>query len=103
VLPGWLAPVQVVVAPVAPQQREAAEVAVKELVAAGLRAELDDRRETLARRVAEAHAQGVFCLAVVGGREAEEGSLALRLRDGQKVLPRAQAVQALVEACAPPV
>lgn len=102
-LPGWLAPVQVVVAPVAPQQRAAAEEVVRVLGEAGLRAELDDRRETLARRVAEAHAQGVFCLAVVGAREAEERSLALRLRDGQKALPREEAVRALVAACAAPV
>lgn len=102
-LPGWLAPVQVVVAPVAPPQGEAARAVVAELLAAGLRAELDERRETLARRVAEAHAQGVFCLAVVGAREVEEGTLALRSRDGQRVLPRAQAVAALVEGCAPPV
>lgn len=102
-LPGWLAPVQVVVAPVAPAQREAAREAVQELRAAGLRAELDERNETLARRVAEAHADGVLCFAVVGAREVAAGALALRTREGQRVLPRAEAIAALVRGCAPPL
>lgn len=101
-LPPWLAPVQIVVAPVGPAQRDAAVAAVAELQAAGLRAELDDRNETLARRVAEAHAQAIPYLAVLGAREVASEQLALRLRDEQRVLPRAQAIAELVRACAPP-
>ena len=101
-LPPWLAPVQIVVAPVGPAQRDAAVAAVAELQAAGLRAELDDRNETLARRVAEAHAQAIPYLAVLGAREVAAEQLALRLRDEQRVLPRAQAIAELVAACAPP-
>jgi threonyl-tRNA synthetase len=102
-LPPWLAPVQVVVVPVHPAQAAAAAAALAELRAAGLRAELDDRPETLARRVAEAHAGGVPCLAVVGAREAEAGTLALRERGEQSLLPRAEAVAALARRCAPPL
>lgn len=102
-LPGWLAPVQVRVAPVGPDQREAAAAAAAELRAAGLRVELDEREETLARRVAEAHEDGVPFFAVVGAREAAAGSLALRSREGQRVLPRPDALAALAAACAPPL
>jgi len=102
-LPAWLAPVQVVVAPVAPAQQDAAVAAVAELRAAGVRAELDDRRETLARRVAEAHATGVPMFVVIGAREAASDSLALRIREQQQVLPRAQAVAQIAGDCAPPV
>lgn len=102
-LPPWLAPVQVVVAPVGPAQRDAAHAAALELQAAGLRAELDDRNETLARRVAEAHAQAIPFLAVLGAREVAADQLALRRRDGQRVLPRAQAIAELAQACAPPL
>ena len=102
-LPAWLAPVQVVVAPVAPAQQAAAEAAADELRAAGVRVELDDRREPLARRVAEAHAHGVPMLAVIGAREASREALTLRIRDEQQVLPRAQAVARIVRDCAPPV
>lgn len=102
-LPAWLAPVQVLVTPIGPGQQEAAVAALAELRAAGLRAELDDRSESLARRVAEAHANGIPCLAVIGAREAAAGTLALRERDGQRVLPRTEAITALRERCAAPV
>jgi threonyl-tRNA synthetase len=102
-LPAWLAPVQVVVAPVGPDQQAAAEAAAAELRAAGIRVSLDDRRETLARRVAEAHVNGVPMFAVIGAREAASDLLALRLRDRQQVLPRGEAVAQIVRDCAPPV
>lgn len=102
-LPAWLAPVQVLVTPIGPGQQDAAVTALAELRAAGLRAELDVRSESLARRVAEAHADGVPCLAVIGAREAAAGTLALRERDGQRVLPRAEAIAGLRERCAAPV
>ena len=102
-LPAWLAPVQVLVTPIGPAQQAAAGSALAELRAAGLRAELDARSESLARRVAEAHAAGVPCLAVIGAREAAAGTLALREQAAQRVLPRAAAIAALRERCAAPV
>jgi threonyl-tRNA synthetase len=101
-LPAWLAPVQVVLAPVGPQQRPAAAALLADLRSAGLRAELVGAEQTLARRVAEAHADGVPCLALVGNREAQAGTLALRERGEQRVLPRAEAIAGLVARCAPP-
>ena len=51
--------------------------------------ELDEREETLARRVAEAHAGGIPCLAVVGAREVANDALTLREGNGaQRVLGR---------------
>ena len=102
-LPPWLAPVQVLVAPVGPEAQAAAPDVVAELTAAGLRAGLDDRRETLGKRVAEAHAAGVPCLAVLGPRELADGTLALRERGAHAVLPRAAAVADLARRHAPPV
>ncbi len=102
-LPPWLAPVQVRVAPITAAQLGPAEQALAELRAAGLRAELAGPAETLARRVALAHADAVPCLALVGDREAQAGTLALRERGEQRVLPRAEAIAALVARCAPPV
>jgi len=103
VLPAWLAPIQVRVAPIAAAQLGSAEQALADLRAAGLRAELAGPEETLARRVAEAHADGVPCLALVGAREAAAGTLTLRERGEQRVLPRDEAIAALRERCAPPV
>ena len=104
VLPAWLAPVQVVLAPVGPEQRPAAAAILGQLRAAGLRAELDERDETLARRVAEAHAGAVPCFAVIGPREVASDALALREGAGaQRVLGREQAITHLLQRCAPPV
>lgn len=102
-LPPWLAPVQVAALPVGPAQRDAAANAVAALAAAGLRAALDERNETLARRVAEAHAQAIPFVVVLGAREVAGEQLALRARGEQRVLPRADAIAELVRACAPPL
>ncbi len=82
-LPYALAPEQVAVLPVgAAQDGYAGEVAGL-LAASGVRAvRLVDG--TLSRRILQAHGEGVPVIAVVGGREAASGSVALRLRDGRK-------------------
>lgn len=87
--PPWLAPVQVIVLPVgAPGQ------AVRDsFAAADLRVVLDDGDRTLGARVRSAQQQRIPYIAVVGQREADAGSVALRLRDGRLLdLPLADAV-----------
>jgi threonyl-tRNA synthetase len=64
---------------------------------------VDDRGESLARRVAEAHEGGALFLAVLGAREAAAGSVTLRaLGGGQEVLPLGEALGAIGRACARP-
>jgi len=58
-----------------------AEVAVK-LAEAGVRAELDDRSESLGYRVREAQLQKIPYMLVVGAREMEAGTVAVRRRAG---------------------
>lgn len=79
-LPPWLAPEQVVVAPVAAPQRAFAGDVAARLRAAGVRARLDDADATLSRRVRVAHALGVPFFVVVGAREVESNSVAVRAR-----------------------
>ena len=57
------------------------------LVDAGLRAELDDRDATLGARVRDARALRVPYVAVIGRREAADGTVSLRLRDGRRLDP----------------
>jgi threonyl-tRNA synthetase len=103
-LPAWLAPVQVVLAPVGPQQRPAAAALLADLRSAGLRAELDERDESLARRVAEAHSGGIPCFAVLGAREVASDTVTLREGAGaQRVLGREQAITHLLQRCVAPV
>jgi threonyl-tRNA synthetase len=78
--PIWLAPVQVTVIPISDEQMESARSLAEQLTAAGVRAELDQRNETLNYKIREAETQKVPYMAVVGGREAESGTAAVRMR-----------------------
>ncbi len=78
--PLWLAPEQVRVVPITDDSRQAAAVVAERLRAAGLRVMLDDRNETLNYRIRDAEMLKVPYMAVVGKREAEQGSVALRTR-----------------------
>jgi threonyl-tRNA synthetase len=78
--PTWLAPEQVRVMPISDAQIEAARSIVGRLKAAGLRVHLDDRNETLNYRIRDGEVQKVPYMAVVGQREADSDSLALRVR-----------------------
>lgn len=102
-LPAWLAPDQVSVLPVDEAHREYAQAVAAELRGASLRAVVDSRGESLARRVALAHDQGIPHVLVVGDRE--RGSLSVSLREGrgQRVLPLTEASAHLATACAPPL
>ncbi|MEU5145068.1 threonine--tRNA ligase [Streptomyces sp. BBFR25] len=82
--PAWLAPVQLVVLPVAGAQREAAYALVRRAAELGLRAEVaDPERGSLGARVRAA--RKVPYQAVIGAREARDGDLVdVRLRDGRR-------------------
>lgn len=85
-LPAWLAPEQVAVVPVTPEQPaqlEHAERVRARLEAAGLRVRLDADSETLSRRIAIAHHLGVPFVVVIGDREVASGQLSVRGRDGK--------------------
>ncbi|MGW2202981.1 threonine--tRNA ligase [Streptomyces sp. NPDC001774] len=84
--PGWLAPVQLVVLPVAECERSVAEALAARCVERGLRAEVaGPDRGSLGARVREARL--VPYQAVVGAKEAADGLVALRLRDGRRLDP----------------
>ncbi|MFF4471658.1 threonine--tRNA ligase [Streptomyces sp. NPDC001599] len=82
--PAWLAPVQLVVLPVAGAQREAAYALLRQADGLGLRAEVaDPERGSLGARVRAA--RKVPYQAVIGAREAQHGDLVdVRLRDGRR-------------------
>ena len=102
-LPPWLAPDQIVVIPIEPDQHDYAREVAAELKRAGLRAAPDVRDETLSRRIALSHEHAIPYVAVVGRRERDARSLSLRHGDRQRVLGLADAVRELVELCAPPL
>jgi len=81
--PLWLAPVQVVVVPIADRHLEYAETVRAALAAAGLRAEVDARSERMQAKLREAQEQKVPVMVVVGDRDVEAGAVSPRLRTGE--------------------
>jgi threonyl-tRNA synthetase len=77
-LPVWLAPVQAVVLPIADRHAEPARRVVDALREAGARAELDDRTESVGRKIRDNELQKIPFMLVVGDREAEDGTVAVR-------------------------
>ncbi|MEO6386800.1 MAG: threonine--tRNA ligase [Croceibacterium sp.] len=103
-LPLWLAPVQAVVATIVSDADEYANEVLAKLRAAGLRAEADLRNEKINYKVREHSVGKVPQMLVVGKREADEGTVALRTlgEQQQRVLPVDEAIALLVrEATAP--
>jgi threonyl-tRNA synthetase len=97
--PLWLAPVQVAVLPIADGQAEAARAFAARLRGMGIRAEADERNETLNYRIREAETQKVPFMAVMGGREVEGGTVAVRARGAgrkQEILAQEAFAQAVL-------
>src|SRR5204862_6132745 len=80
--PLWLSPEQVRVLPIADTQVDAARPLAERLHGATIRAHLDDRSETLNYKIRDAETHKVPYMAVVGQREAEAGTVAVRVRGG---------------------
>ncbi len=78
--PVWLAPEQIRVIPVAEDYREVAEALVARFRAKGLRASVDARNETLNYRIRDGEVHKVPYMTVIGKREADESTVALRVR-----------------------
>lgn len=103
-LPTWLAPVQAVVATIVSDADGYAEDVAAQLRAAGIRVETDTRNEKINYKVREHSLAKVPHLLVVGKREAEEGTVAVRTlgAEHQKVMPLAEAIAMLKGEGTPP-
>jgi threonyl-tRNA synthetase len=103
-MPMWLAPTQVVVATIVSEADPYAEKLVKQLLDAGVRAELDVRNEKINYKVREHSVQKVPLMFVVGKREAEEGTVSVRRlgTEGQRVIAASEAIAELEAEVMPP-
>jgi threonyl-tRNA synthetase len=102
--PLWLSPVQVVVATIVSDADDYALRVAADLRRAGLRVETDLRNEKINYKVREHSLAKVPNLLVVGKREADEGTVALRRlgSQGQEMLTLAAATAMLADAALPP-
>jgi threonyl-tRNA synthetase len=80
--PLWLAPIQAAVLPISDRHLAYGASVRDRLVAAGLRAELDERQEKIGYKIRESQLQKVPYMLVVGDREAAEGTISVRTRTG---------------------
>ncbi len=76
--PLWLAPVQAIVLPISDRHLDAARAVGASMRAAGLRGEVDERTESVARKIRDAELRKIPYMLVIGDREAEGGSVAVR-------------------------
>jgi threonyl-tRNA synthetase len=103
--PLWLSPLQAVVATIVSDADDYANEVVEKLKAAGLRVEADLRNEKINYKVREHSLAKVPLLLVVGKREAEEGTVAVRRLgsdEHQKIMNLEEAIAAFRAEAVPP-
>ena len=103
-LPFWLSPTQIVIASITDEANEYAQLVKDRLLSSGVRAELDLRNEKISYKVREHSVTKIPVILVVGKREAEESTVAVRRLGGkaQDMMSLDQAVQQFAkEGCSP--
>ena len=97
--PLWLAPVQVRILGIADRHNEYGRTVRERLAAAGFRVELDDRSEKIGLKIREAQLQKIPQMLVIGDREVENGTVAVRSRTKGDLgaRPLDEVIQALAE------
>jgi threonyl-tRNA synthetase len=86
--PVWLAPVQAMLIPIADRHVEYANQVAARLKEAGLRAEVDDTSDRMGNKIRKAQEQKIPYMLVVGDKEAEAGTVAVRLRTNENLGPK---------------
>jgi threonyl-tRNA synthetase len=82
-LPLWLTPEQVIVLPISEKYTEYAKKVCDLLNNSDIRASIDDRNETIGKRIRETELKRVPYIVVVGEKEMENGTVAVRKQGGQ--------------------
>ena len=84
--PTWLAPLQVKVLPVSEKSRDYAHTVCDQLVAAGVRAKVDDRDEKIGYKIRDARSTDrVPYMLIIGEKEVESGNISVRDRSNETV------------------
>ncbi|GBE16399.1 threonine--tRNA ligase 2 [bacterium BMS3Abin15] len=84
-LPLWLSPVQVEIIPVSDKFNKYAEKINAELLKNNVRSEINNRAESLGKRISESEKQKIPYMLVVGEKEVKSNSVNIRLRDNKKL------------------
>lgn len=83
--PAWLAPVQAIILPISDKHLDYAQIVKSELAEADVRVELDDRSESIGKKIRDAEMQKIPFMLIVGDKERESGEVSLRkYKEGDK-------------------
>jgi threonyl-tRNA synthetase len=95
IFPFWLAPVQIIVLPISDKQQGYASKVADELKAKGFRVNLDDRKESLGRKIRDAELKKIPYMLVIGEKEVIAKSLSIRELTSNKqfVKPLTEAIK----------
>ncbi len=85
--PLWLSPVQLTLIPIADRHQEAAQKVAQQLKASGIRAEVDDRAESMQAKIRFATLQKVPYMGIIGDKELEQDKIhvSVRTREGKNM------------------
>ncbi|MEM2080142.1 MAG: His/Gly/Thr/Pro-type tRNA ligase C-terminal domain-containing protein, partial [Nitrososphaerota archaeon] len=97
IIPTWLAPIQARIIPVSQKYLDYARDVLNYLVGCGIRADLDDRDLSLAKKIREAGVEWIPYCVVVGEREYSTKTVNVRIREGgtQKAMKLEELVEVI--------
>ena len=81
--PLWLTPTQVKIIPIADRHQEYAHTIAQKLKDSGIRVEVDDKSESMQKKIRNAQNEKVYYMIIVGDREMENKKINIRTRDGK--------------------
>ncbi|MBW2995349.1 threonine--tRNA ligase [Candidatus Woesearchaeota archaeon] len=81
--PLWINPVQIILLPIADRHREYCAQVLKKMQESGLRAEIDERAETINKKVRDAEVRHINYILVVGDKELKNKTVNIRTRDNE--------------------
>jgi len=82
-LPLWLSPVQVVVLPISDKHNDAAHALLPEMLLAGIRAQVDDAKETIGKKIRASETMKVPYAVILGDKDIAAGVVSVRKRGGE--------------------
>src|SRR3989344_4039959 len=81
--PFWLSPVQVKIIPISERHNEFAENLKHQLEKVGIRAEVNEKSESMQKKIREAQQEKAYYMLVIGDKEMGSGEVNIRTRDGK--------------------
>ena len=81
--PLWLSPVQVKIIPIAERHNNYAKEIAKKLIGSGIRTEVNEKSESMQKKIREAQTEKVYSMMIIGDKEMNSGDVSIRLRDGK--------------------